>query len=223
MIDKYGLQLVTPPVSEPFQVSDLQTALRISDADLAGGNLAGYITAAREYVEEQTRRQLMTATWLMTLDQFPGRRVDEYRPPGWRYGIVRMPRAPLVNVASVQYIDVNQQLQTIPQYTPGSGPPNMITSQYYYQVSTIIEPGRVLPAPFTVWPVADPYSVEAVRITFTAGYASAALIPARILQAVQLLVGHLWEHREATIEQALACIPFGLQSFIRSGGYGEYV
>lgn len=206
---KYGLQIVTPPASKPLTLDEIKHHLRILADDADNDLLDSYQGAAVDYIQQLTGRQLLQSVWLMTLDGFPGIKVDEHRPPGWRYGIIRVPKPPLRAVNSVQYVDTDGNLQTL-----------AVTE---YQVSTASEPGRIAPARFKVWPVADPHSFDAVRVAFTAGWANADLVPEGIKQAVRLLVGHLNEHREATIEQALSIVPFGLQAFIRSQGYGEYV
>ena len=64
--------------------------------------------------------------------------------------------------------------------------------------------------------------MQAVRITFTAGWSSAGLVPARLKRAVKLLAGHLYEHREATLEARLERIPAGLRSFITAAAPWEY-
>ena len=67
----YGLQLVSPPATEPLSVDgDVRPWLRleVSDDDTL---LAGLVTSAREYVERAAGLQLMPATWLLTSDRFP--------------------------------------------------------------------------------------------------------------------------------------------------------
>lgn len=202
---KYGLQLVTAPASEPITLDDAREHLRVRDTR-EDSSIAAYVKAARAYVESVTGRQLVTATWRLVLDRFPGRCEDEQLPYTWRYGTIRVPRPPLVSVSSVQYVDTDGVLQVL------------ATSEY--QVSTIQEPGRVAPARFKVWPVTDPQSLEAVRVEFVAGYTD---VPDDCRQAVRLLVGHLYENREATVDVALSVVPLGLQMFVHSCGYGEYV
>jgi len=201
----YGLQLLSPPFGEPLAVADMVGHLRLYLPDVDQGTIAAYISAARDYVETVTKRQILPATWLMTLDLFPGRYLDAALPTGWRFGMIQVPKAPLQTVTGIQYIDTLGVLQTL------------ATDQY--QFSTRTEPGRIAPARFKVWPQTDPLSFEAVQITFLAGYVDPIDIPPRLLQAIRYLVGHLYEHREATIEQALTQIPYGLMSYINSCKY----
>lgn len=204
----YGLTLITPPSGEPITVDELKAHARIADHDADNDVLAAFITTAREYFETRTDRQLLTATWLLTLDRFPGRDPDDSTPLSWRFGVVRIPRPPLQAVTLVQYVDADGATQTL------------ATSEY--QVSAARSPGRVAPARFKVWPIADPFTLDAVRVTFVAGYGAASAVPQRMKTAIALLAGHLYENREATAEVALSKLPYGLESMIRTAQYGEY-
>lgn len=204
----FGLELVTPQVGEVLTVADLQSQLRIEGHDADNALIGAYIVAAREYFEARTGLQLLTATWLFSSDRFPGRYAeDNIRPPTWRYGVIRLPKPPLQSVTLLQYVDTDLVLQTL--------------AASEYQVSTRRKPGRVAPAPFKVWPVTDPLSFDAVRVTMVCGFGTAAAVPERCKQAIKLLVGHLYENREDTVDGALGKIPLGLESFIRASSYGE--
>jgi uncharacterized phiE125 gp8 family phage protein len=209
----YGLTQLVGPVAEPVTTADMLGQSRLISTDTDSVQLAFLITAAREYVETCTRRQLMTAQYLLTLDQFPGRQVDDYRPPTWRYGILRMPLPPLQSVQSIQYIDPSQQTYPFTLTT-------LVASSYQLSLNT--EPGRVAPAPYQVWPATNPLAMEAVQVTFTAGYTSAGAVPARVKMAIRLLTAHLYEHREEGLEAALSKMPYGLAAFIHSMRTGEY-
>ena len=206
---KYGLTLVSAPAEEPVSLSEIKAHLYVSD-DVSNSTLTSQIIAAREYVENQTARQLVTATWEASWDRFPGYGADDIRPVGWRFGTIRVPRSPLQSVTSLKYLDTDAVLQTL------------ATSEY--QVSTRTDPGRIAPARLKVWPITDPYSFDSVRVVFVAGYGAASAVPARLKQAIKLLVGHLHENREATITETVEReIPLGLKTFILSCAVGEYV
>ncbi len=65
-----GLVLFTAPATEPVTTAEAKTHLRVdtSDDDTLIGTL---ITVARRRVENDSRHQLVTATWDYTLDRFP--------------------------------------------------------------------------------------------------------------------------------------------------------
>lgn len=204
----YGLTLVTPASVEPITVDELKAHLRIADHDADNAILTAIISAAREYVEIRLDRQLVTATWKLWLDRFPGAYSEYAAPVTWRSGVIRVPRPPLQSVTTLEYVDTDGALQTL------------ATSEY--QVSTSRSPGRIAPARFKVWPVTDPLTMDAVRVTFVAGYGLAASVPPRSIQAIKLLAGHLYENREDSTEMALSRIPCGLEAFLRTLSYGEY-
>src|SRR5947209_7594397 len=109
----YGDKLLTAPVWEPISLSEARSQCRVVDAAFTAddSDLQFWIAAAREFVEVVTRRAIPQQSWELTLDQFPGRQVDDYRPPTWRYGIIRVPRPPLISVEAVSYVDPGQQTQ----------------------------------------------------------------------------------------------------------------
>jgi len=184
-----------------------------TDADVA--TMTGFILAAREYVETACRRVIAQQQWLMTVNQFPGRQVDDARPPTWRYGIFRLPFPPLISVDVVQYVDpsISMIAQPFPLTT---------LDPSFYQYDAYSEPGLLAPSPYNVWPATSPLAFQAVQVTFTAGWTAVNLVPQRIKQAIMMLAAHLWEHRETTTEVALAKIPWGIQQWISSCSPKEY-
>lgn len=209
-----GLRLLVPPIWEPVLVSDMTNHSRITgNLDATNGVLEAFVYAAREYVETATRRKIARQQWRLTVDQFPGRQVDDYRPPTWRYGIFRMPFPPLQSVDLIQYVDPTQQTQpfTLTTLDPSK-----------WMVDNTTEPGRLAPAPYNVWPATNPLAFQAVQITFTCGYNTVEDVPYGIVQAIKMLAAHFYEHREATREQQISSIPLGLAALISSQSCHEY-
>jgi uncharacterized phiE125 gp8 family phage protein len=63
------------------------------------------------------------------------------------------------------------------------------------------------------WPATACYNYGAVQVTFVAGYGNAAAVPADLKAAIKLLVGHLYENREAVTLGAMpAELPLGFAS-----------
>lgn len=210
MTPGYGDRLVTAPAWEPITLAQAKAHCRVRASHTADDAMFDgvWIPAAREWVETVTRRAIPQQTWELTYDQFPGRQVDDYRPPTWRYGIIRFPRPPLISVDAVSYI--------------GPADTTVYTATTEFQTDTNTEPGRCAPAAYKVWPTTNPLVMKAVKIQYTCGYASAALVPARLKQAVLLMVGHLYENREATAEVAMSRVPFSLRSFAMAAAPWEY-
>jgi uncharacterized phiE125 gp8 family phage protein len=138
---RYGLELVTPPVSEPVSLAEMKQHARISRED-EDSVISAFVTAARQYSETFLRRQLMPATWRMSLDGFP-------------VGDIKVPLPPLQSVTSITYVDGNGTTQTVAPDT--------------YYVDTASQPGRI--APETCCPTTR-NQPGAVTVTFVAGYDS---------------------------------------------------
>lgn len=170
----YSLTQTSPPAVEPITLAQAKNHCRIeTDFTEDDSLLTAMIVAARQYVEQVTNRQLITATWVLRLDSFPA---DE----------IEMPYPQLLTVTSVAYVNT-------------SGVSTTLTVTTDYTLDIYSTPGRVMPAYGCAWPSTYGYKND-VTITYTAGYgAAASAIPAPIVQAVYLIVGHLYENREQFI------------------------
>jgi uncharacterized phiE125 gp8 family phage protein len=174
------------PTDEPMSLELIKLHLRVSH-DREDALIYLYMQAAREEVERITRRQLMTATYTLSVDDFPA------------CGVLLMPRAPLQSVVSVGYLDSANVVQTL--------------ATTIYGVDTASEPGRLFLKQGQSWP--SVYSQRnAITITYQAGWALAPQIPPLLKMAILLLIGHFYEHREVTVEKALTMIPQGLTNIL---------
>lgn len=136
-----SLTLVTGPTQEPLTLEEAKAQLRI-DFDDDDALLRRLITAARQWVEGQTKRSLLTQTWDQTLDYcWPDR--------------IRFERNPVISVSSVTYND-------------GSSPMTTLAASKY-TVVTRRSASFIEPAYNEDWP--DIITVpDAVRIRFVSGY-----------------------------------------------------
>lgn len=176
-----GLTLVTAPTLEPVTKDEVKLHLRQDgdDDDILVSNL---ITAARETAQVKTGRQLMTATYDYTLDEFP--HDDE----------IVLPRPPLASVTSITYLDLDGVSQTL--------------STSVYDVVTNIEPGMVRLKYAQVWPIIRDQD-DAITIRFVCGWTTAAAVPYSLKAWINLYVSHLYENRDlAIIGQTTNEIPF---------------
>jgi len=183
-----SLVLTTPPTVEPVSVAELATQLRIGTTESAveADLLSGYIKAARERLEVDTRRAFITQTWTLTLDNFPGRFV--------------LPRPPLQSVTSVKYYDTDGNLQTVDAAD--------------YRVDIAAEPGVVDPAYSVVWPSAREMT-NSIAVVYVAGYgAGGTNVPQPLRQAVLMLAGTYYRSRESVSSSQLYPIPDGVMSLI---------
>lgn len=163
--------LTTAPTTEPLTVAEGRAHLRVDDSS-DNDTIDALITTTRERVEEELGRALITQTWTLTLDRFP-------------HGPIELPRPPLQSVTSITYIDSDGASQTW-----GSS---------LYRVDTAAQPGRITPAYGESYPTTRDVT-GAVTVTFVAGYgAAAADVPRPIRQAMLLLLGHAYAHREIVV------------------------
>ena len=115
--------------------------------------------------------------------------------------IISPPHPPLVSVTGIVYVDTDGADQTL-----GSS---------VYRVDTVNEPGRITLEYNQSWPSTREVT-NAVTITYQAGYGKAAAVPDDVKAAIKLLVGHLYEHREAVCEIKLDMVPMSVKSLLWS-------
>ncbi|MEO1063742.1 MAG: hypothetical protein AAFZ07_20180 [Actinomycetota bacterium] len=164
-----GLVRTSDPAVEPLSTDEARAHLHV-DHGHENTLLDAYVAAARQEAERVSWRALITQTWQLTLDRFPGSRAA-----------IRLPRPPLQSVTSVVYTDEGGSQQTL------------ATSQY--DVDTAGEPGRIVPAFDRCWPSTRRVA-NAVVITYVAGYGdSAADVPQAIRHWLRLFVDHAHRFR----------------------------
>lgn len=185
--NQWSLTQTVPPVLEPITVEDLKLHSRVYINDEDQVVLA-YIRSARTWCETYLQKQILPATYALRLDQFPS----------WT---LKLPMPPITAITSITYLDTQGVQQTL--------------SSSLYVADIHSSPGRVTPAYSQIWPITR-MQINAVTITYTAGYADAASVPATIKQAIRLLTTHCYEHRSDTEEVKLASIPMGVTALLDS-------
>ncbi|HWU68671.1 MAG TPA: phage head-tail connector protein [Stenotrophobium sp.] len=150
-----ALQLITPPTAEPMDLAEAKLHLRevTSDQDTF---VAAALSAAREFAENFTRKQLVNARWKQVMDAFPSGVISGVpfaRPPNAIY----LDRGPVTQVVSIQYLDMEGVEQTADPAT--------------YTVDYSSDPVRITPVFGQIWPIPMP-QIGAVWVTFDAGYAA---------------------------------------------------
>lgn len=164
--------------------------------------LNALIKSARQHVESHTSRALITQTWDWKGDSFPVLR-------GCRNEL-RVPLAPLISVTSVTYTDSNGDAQT---WSASTG--------YQTDIPTgpCAAPGRIMPRYGQSYPATRTNTFNAVTVRFVCGYGAASAVPQPIKEAMLLLIGHWYEHREAVnignIVNLVTLVPLGFDELIR--------
>lgn len=167
-----ALKLKTAATSYPLTLLEVKQQLRLPEAYTAEDDaLNWYIKAATAIAERETNRALMSQTWELVLDRFPTKTIE-------------CSKNPLISIDSIKYIDTDGTEQTLDAEN--------------YIVDNKREPWRVTPAYGSTWPGTQG-RINAVTITFTAGYASAAVLAeqlANTVQGMRLLIGDMYRNRE---------------------------
>jgi uncharacterized phiE125 gp8 family phage protein len=189
---EYSLTRTVEPTVEPVSLAEAKRHANVvaTDDDTL---ISALLQAAREQVESDASRALVTQTWRLKLHSFFA-------------DLIELPRPPLVSVTKIEYLDLNDVTQTLPVV--------------YYRVDADRSPGVIWRDKDYVWPTISDQP-NAVTITYVAGYGAAAAVPARAKQAILLLVGHWYRSREA-VGQVGSEIALAYQRLINGLRAGSY-
>mgnify|MGYP003649325872 CR=1 FL=1 len=169
------------PSLEPVTLAEVKTHLRVDHTD-EDDYIAALISAAIEQLEGHVGilggRALVNQSWRQ---DFGGFAAD-----------LRLSLSPLVSVTSVTYYDADNAQQTL-------------AASVYQAFDDALGP-YLATAPGESWPSA--YGrVDAVSVTFVAGYgATAASVPAPIRAAIMLAVGNWYDERGGALDMPPAAI-----------------
>lgn len=165
-----GLVLKTAPLTYPVTLNEAKAHLNILSAD--DDTLISFlIGVATEQAEEITTLQLMRSTYEMTMDILPDR--------------FELKKPPLHAVEKIEYI-------------PDGSAAYALLDPSMYMVDATVCPGVVIRSNDATYPAIS-WRVNAVRVTFTAGYADAAAVPKSIKQWMLIRIATLFEHREEIV------------------------
>lgn len=184
----YNLTLITPPVVEPVSLPEAQAHLRLDTND-EDDYVISLIIAAREYCETYQNRAYITQTWELALPRFP-------------LHTVTIPKGKLQTIESVSYINAAGIVTTL---IPEIG----------YAVSQRGILGRVCPPYGKAFPYEPLYPLDPVMVKFTCGYGDTSeSVPARVKQAMLLLIGHWHENRMAVTELRTTDLSFAVAALL---------
>ena len=182
-----AFQLTVPPANEPVLLADAKTQARI-DTTADDAFVTTLITGARQWVERYLGRALITQTWQLWFDLWPGSTGVWW--DGWRQGpvtgleqagFIELPRAPLQSVTSVDVYD-------------NTDAPTLWAASNYF-VDTVREPGRLALRIGAVWPVPQRLT-NGIGVTYVCGYGpDGSSVPEPIKTAIRQIVAHWYENR----------------------------
>ena len=168
----YSLKQITPPIESPVTLDEAKTHVSVaSSISYHDDQLTRLIRAATEQVQIFSGRQILTATYRMSIDRFP----DDADDP------IYLPMPPLRSVSSITYLDAAGATQTL--------------ATTVYMVQTDHEPGQIILRSGQSWP-STLIEQGAVTITYVAGEADTAGElgdgAELVKQAILLLVQAYW-------------------------------
>ena len=172
-----GLNLVTRESDdEPVTLQEVRDFCNfpLTDRD---DEFRAHIRMARERIEGVVHRQLMTATWDLFLDTFPG-------TTGRIYLTDHSARPPFQSVTSITYTDIDGAAQTV--------------AAADYALSSAPESGRITLAYNTNWPATRAIA-EAVTIRFVNGHGDAPADVPEIYKVIIRTLVLMWWRKEAPV------------------------
>ncbi len=179
--------LLTPPAVEPVTLAEAKAYLRVEHDD-DDDVISALIAAARIHVEAQTRRALITQTWRLRRDVWPGD------------GRIEVVPAPLGRLLAARIYDA-------------AGAPHAIDLAAF-SADGAAAPGLVAFVPGSLPPPGR--AAAGIEIDVEVGYGDApADVPEPLRQAIRLLVAHWYENRGLiALGQTVAVLPATVAAMI---------
>jgi uncharacterized phiE125 gp8 family phage protein len=164
-----AIRTITAATTYPVILAEAKLHLRV-DGNEEDALITALIAAATSQAEDYTWRTLMST-------------VFEYFDADF-HGEIDIDTYPVSTIDSIKYYNTSNVLTTIS------------ATEYEYNLN--VSPATIRPKSGYYWP-SPAIRYDAVIVRFTAGYASAALVPAAIKQAILMIIGHLYANREDVV------------------------
>lgn len=186
---------IAPPLAELITLAQARAHLKLDaegsppthpDDDL----VTALITVAREAAESYTGLVIAPRGFTIALDEFPAYAIDTTL---W----------PVTSVTSVVYSDQNGTQQTV-------NAANYVLDNYSRPASIV--------SPVEAWPATE-VTPNAVVVTVEAGFTDGQSpdsypCPRGVIQAMLLIIGHLYENRQSVVGTQRYELPLGVQSLL---------
>ena len=197
---------ITDP-EEPISLAEAREHLNLTpdvDSDDVESHpddaqISAFLTAAREYAEFFTGCTIANREVQFSFDAFP--------EDGGELELLAYPVNALVGI------------------THSQGSSSSDADQPAAMLDTESMPARLVLPSGSSWPAADDIP-NAVTVTLDVGYlpagdstSGARPLPKALRAAILLLMAHLYENREASVEKTLQEIPFGVEVLLRMQRY----
>jgi len=166
-----SLKRLTAPAAEPITLAEAKAHCRV-DHSTDDSLIQGYITAAREWVEDYIDRSLVSQRLVMKLDSFPHE--------------IELPRPPMIASGTATAVTVT--------YVTGEAGGTATLSTSSYRVDRDATPGVIRTNYAGSWP-SHLIDQNSVTVTWWAGYGDPASVPQRVKNAMLMCVHELYEKR----------------------------
>lgn len=170
MQPKYSIQ-TEEPATEPITLQEAKAHLRV-DLDDEDTIITVLIGVSRGTLESETNRAFIRRGFSMKMDCFP-----------------------LCNTIELQHGDVEAETVEVKYFDESEAEQTLDSSTYWVDTHGPI--ARIVTR--DTWPGTYDGRPNSVSINYDAGYADADAVPLPIKQAMLLLIGHLYENRQAVV------------------------
>lgn len=148
---------IIAPTALPLDLAEARQHVR-QDFDFDDAKIIALMRAVTDFAETETQRCLVAARYEQVLSSFPGPSLIGV-PYGQPYSLpahaIQILRSPLIQLVSIQYLDMAGQWQTMPATD--------------YAIANFGKLPIVTPVFGKIWPIALP-QIGAVRVTYDAGF-----------------------------------------------------
>jgi len=192
MLPTWTTKIISEPATEPVTLAQVKLHSRISHSE-DDSWLTMAIVVARQYIEKTCELSLITQTRRTTFGGF-------HKP--W----LTLAYGPTISITTIEYYDQANALQTLATY----------------QAALESNPCLIVPAAGQPWPSTMPNRIDAVKVTYVAGYGAAENVPAALKQGILLLVDFWYSNRSAVEMGSPGPIPFGVDALLNLFASGNY-
>ena len=184
----FTLTRTTAPASALISTADAKAHCRV-DHDDDDTFIDGLVSAAQRVLDGpqgMVGKALVTQSWTLTRERLMGR--DR----------LQIPVMPFGSVTTLRYYDADNVEQTA----------NVAND---YTVFGNEDYGYI--EPVTAWPAMYDRP-DALELVFVAGYGGLSAVPANIIHAAKMMVGHWYENREAVVDYSVNNVPIAVHDLV---------
>lgn len=189
-----ALEEVTAPAVEPLTLTEAKDFLRVSGSD-DDTLITSLIVAARLAVEQYTNRKLITQTWDLWMDDFPGTsRARSNETSGVYQASISTITGPKNSLELM--ISPLQSVTYLKTYDEDDADTTMTST--LYQVDTKGRRPRLSLKDGSVWPSTILRPTNGIQIRCVAGYGNASTdVPQPLIEGVRHTLVHYYDCRGA--------------------------